>query len=148
APRRGDRGLSGRAGESRPGRRRPLLRRGTVPTGRPPRRRRVARVGDRALHRRRCPGTGHHARDARSRTSMTPATRALTVVVPIDGSVSDLAELLKEIHDDLDGNPILHPEDLPDTHFTRFVIVEDPKKELDPLLVWESNFDGKIDEYA
>ena len=38
--------------------------------------------------------------------------------------------------------------DLPDTHFTRLVIVDDDdKQELPSLLAWESNHDGATDDY-
>src|SRR5262249_32583454 len=37
--------------------------------------------------------------------------------------------------------------DLPDTHFMRFVIVDDPRGELPALLAWESNHDGPAAEY-
>jgi hypothetical protein len=68
---------------------------------------------------------------------------ALTVVAEIDpGRRALLEERLAAIATDL-----ALPASLPDTHFTRFVIVDDAAKELAPLLVWESNHDGETLAY-
>jgi hypothetical protein len=44
-----------------------------------------------------------------------------------------------------DDNGHFRPGALPDTHFTRFLLIEDA--ELAPLLAWESNFDGEPADY-
>lgn len=79
---------------------------------------------------------------------MRAATQALTVVAPIDPARRGaLGDLLAAIAGDLDGNAVFAPGTLPDTHFTRFVIIEDPRAELPALLVWESNHDGALADY-
>jgi hypothetical protein len=66
-------------------------------------------------------------------------THALTVIAEIDHARR--AELEAAI-----GR--FKASDLPDTHFTRLVIVDDDdKKELPALLAWESNHDGEVDDY-
>jgi hypothetical protein len=76
-----------------------------------------------------------------------PATQALTVFAEIAPARRlELERLLAQIHDHLDDNAVLRPGELPDTHFTRFVIIDDAK--LPALLCWESNHDGKRDDYA
>lgn len=103
----------------------------------------------------------------------TYASRALTVAAELvadDEAVAELRGRLQVIHDDLLGdnagkprpaldaasgrpvvNTIFRPAQLPDTHFTRLVIVDDPRGPADdklPLvLVWESNHDGAPADY-
>jgi hypothetical protein len=103
----------------------------------------------------------------------TYASRALTVAAELvaDGErVERLQRTLEIIKGDLIGdnvhknepdldalsgeahvNTIFRPAGLPDTHFTRFVIVDDASgpddNRLPPMLVWESNHDGPTDEY-
>jgi hypothetical protein len=81
---------------------------------------------------------------------MLDATRALTVLAelapgPMPRALLDhrLAQIAAGLHD----NPVFRPGDLPDTHFTRFVIIDDPRGELPPLLAWESNHDGTTADY-
>ena len=81
---------------------------------------------------------------------MRTATQALTVIAELDPSPGARALLdhrLAVIAHDLEHNPIFRPNALPDTHFTRFVIIEDPRGELPPLLAWESNHDGRTVDY-
>ncbi|HEX8111381.1 MAG TPA: hypothetical protein VF516_26810 [Kofleriaceae bacterium] len=80
---------------------------------------------------------------------MLDATQALTVLAEIvPGPPRALLEQrLAVIAADLDGNPIFRPCDLPDTHFMRLVIVDDPRGEFPALLAWESNHDGRAAEY-
>lgn len=76
---------------------------------------------------------------------MFDATQALTVLAEIDPAAGRRALLerrLAEIAHDPEHNAIFRPGDLPDTHFMRFVIIDDPRRELAPLLAWESNHDG------
>jgi hypothetical protein len=107
----------------------------------------------------------------------TYASRALTVAAELvadDERVDELRRVLAVIHDDLVGtntdpervaqqrsaldaagqpvdNDIFLPARLPDTHFTRFVIVDDqrgpPDNKLPLVLVWESNHDGAAVDY-
>ncbi|NVB78213.1 MAG: hypothetical protein HOV81_07455 [Kofleriaceae bacterium] len=77
---------------------------------------------------------------------MRTATQALTVIAEIDpGHRELLDDRLAAIAADLERNPLFRPRDLPDTHFMRFVVVED--RELPALLVWESNHDGDTMPY-
>jgi hypothetical protein len=80
---------------------------------------------------------------------MRDATQALTVIAEISAGPprAVLQQRLAAIAADLDGNPIFRPCDLPDTHFMRFVIVDDPRGELPALLAWESNHDGRAADY-
>lgn len=95
------------------------------------------------------------------------ASRALTVSAELVANsrvVEELKSTLQEIHDDLVGDnagkdrPVMQadgktpvtnltfrPNQLPDTHFMRFVIIEDPR--LPALLVWECNHDGGARDY-
>lgn len=73
---------------------------------------------------------------------MRSATQALTIVAEIADRTL-LQARLDAIADDLGGNEVFRPCDLPDTHFMRFVIIKDD--ELPWLLAWESNHDG--DDY-
>jgi hypothetical protein len=76
------------------------------------------------------------------------ATQALTVLAEIaPGSRALLEHRLAVIAADLDGNPIFRPCELPDTHFMRLVIIDDPRGELPALLAWESNHDGRAAAY-
>jgi len=77
---------------------------------------------------------------------MLDATQALTVVAEIDQRRRvDLDQRLAAIADDLAHNEVFRPGELPETHFMRFVIVED--RELPALLVWESNHDRAARDY-
>ncbi len=111
----------------------------------------------------------------------TYASRALTVAAEIDGDVklATLRETLRTIGIDVVGqntdprrvelgtavlhasgeavhNTVFRPDHLDDTHFMRFVIVDDtdangkpkvPSNPLPPLLLWECNHDGKPRDY-
>ena len=77
-----------------------------------------------------------------------PATQALTVIAEIDPAQrARLDDRLTAIRASLAGNDVFRPGDLPDTHFTRFVIVDDREDELPALLAWEVNHDGTAAEY-
>jgi len=80
---------------------------------------------------------------------MLDATQALTVLaeIPPRGSRALLEQRLAAIAHDLDGNPIFRPCELPDTHFMRFVIIDDPCGEFPALLAWETNHDGRAPDY-
>ena len=80
---------------------------------------------------------------------MLDTTQALTVLAEVaDGPPRALLERrLAEIARDLEGNAIFCPGALPDTHFMRFVIIDDPHRELPALLAWETNHDRRTDEY-
>ena len=72
---------------------------------------------------------------------MLDATQALTVVAEIDPARRALLdERLAAIANDLAGNVVFRPHELPHTHFMRFVIVEQDG-ELPALLAWEVNHD-------
>ncbi|KAB2889627.1 MAG: hypothetical protein F9K40_19700 [Kofleriaceae bacterium] len=111
----------------------------------------------------------------------TYASRALTVAAELDGDdkVARLRETLETIGTDVVGenprperiargravldeagapvrNEIFRPAQLDDTHFMRFVIVDDtlpdgtpkvPDNRLPPMLVWECNHDGDPRDY-
>jgi signal transduction histidine kinase len=79
------------------------------------------------------------------------ATQALTIVAEIDPARRVVLEhRLAAIATDLEGNTVFRPGSLPDTHFTRFVIIDDdapaPHTQA-PLLGWESNPDGREADY-
>lgn len=80
---------------------------------------------------------------------MLHATQALTVLAEVaDGPARALLDRrLAQIACDLAGNAVFRPGELPDTHFMRFVIIDDPRGELPALLAWESNHDGRADDY-
>jgi hypothetical protein len=79
---------------------------------------------------------------------MLDATQALTILAEIaPASRVTLEQRLTDIAKDLEHNPIFKPGDLPDTHFMRFVIIDDPRKDFPPLLAWESNHDGLAADY-
>src|SRR3954454_4292937 len=80
---------------------------------------------------------------------MRDATQALTVLAEISPGPPRalLQQRLAAIADDLDGNSIFRPCDLPDTHFMRLVIIDDPRGEFPALLAWESNHDRPAAEY-
>jgi hypothetical protein len=79
---------------------------------------------------------------------MRDATRALTVIADIVPETRALLEhRLATIAADLDGNAIFRPRELPDTHFMRLVIIDDPRGELPAFLAWETNYDGRAAEY-
>ena len=79
---------------------------------------------------------------------MLSATQALTMIAEIDPARRDeLVARLATIGADVRHNTIFRPAELPDTHFTRFVIVDDEQGELPALLAWESNHDGRAGDY-
>src|SRR5512140_1037227 len=81
---------------------------------------------------------------------MLEATQALTVLAEIaPGPVprARLDDRLAQIACDLDHNTVFRPGELPDTHFMRFVIIDDPRGELPSLLAWETNHDGRAPDY-
>jgi len=81
---------------------------------------------------------------------MLDATQALTVLAELDpspGKRALLEQRLAVIAADLDGNHLFRPGTLPDTHFMRFVIIDDPRGELPSLLAWETNHDGRAAAY-
>jgi hypothetical protein len=79
---------------------------------------------------------------------MWSATAALTVIAEIDPTRrEELVARLATIGNDVKRNAIFRPAELPDTHFTRFVIVDDERGELPALLAWESNHDGSAGDY-
>lgn len=80
---------------------------------------------------------------------MRRASTPLTVLAEIDPARRlELEERLGNIHH---GTDVFRPEYLPNTHFTRFVIIDDPTppagERLPALLAWECNHDGAIEEY-
>lgn len=78
---------------------------------------------------------------------MLDATQALTVIAPIDPAKrKTLDERLAAIADKPKTNDIFRPQDLPYTHFMRFVVIEGDG-ELPALLAWESNHDRVADTY-
>jgi hypothetical protein len=81
---------------------------------------------------------------------MLDATQALTVLAELAPGPTPRALLdhrLAEIAADLEGNAVFRPGELPDTHFMRFVIIDDPRGELPSVLAWESNHDGFTADY-
>src|SRR5258705_1569241 len=89
------------------------------------------------------------ARDAVAGSAAVTAGRPLTIVAPItDGMRDELAGKLAQIRDGITTNAVLQPAALPDTHFTRWLILADPHPEPHrDLLVWETNHDGDPLEY-
>jgi hypothetical protein len=79
---------------------------------------------------------------------MRSATQALTVLAEIaPDRRAELDARLREIHTQREHSAVFWPGQLPDTHFTRFVIVDDPRHDFPPLLAWESNHDGWSRDY-
>lgn len=81
---------------------------------------------------------------------MLDATQALTVLAELDPGPVPRALLdhrLAVIAEDLERNPVFRPGELPDTHFMRFVIIDDPRGELPSFLAWETNHDGRAADY-
>lgn len=56
-----------------------------------------------------------------------------------------LRGVLREIEDDLDGNPVVRFGDSPHTHFARFVILSDADN--GPRLLFTGGFDGELGPY-
>jgi hypothetical protein len=78
------------------------------------------------------------------------SSRALTVVAEIANAAEHehLVQRLNQIRDDVVGNPVLQPATMPDTHFTRWLILRDRHADPHPdLLIWESNHDGETLDY-
>jgi len=79
---------------------------------------------------------------------MRDATQALSVLAEIaPGARALLEQRLAAIAADLDGNRVFRPGELPDTHFMRFAIIDDARREFPALLAWESNHDGRAAAY-
>src|ERR1700755_3159322 len=78
---------------------------------------------------------------------MWHATQALTVLAEVTAQRAVLEQRLAAIAHDLAGNAIFCPGALPDTHFMRFVIVDDPRGEPPAPLAWETNHDGRAAAY-
>jgi hypothetical protein len=81
---------------------------------------------------------------------MLDATQALTILAELDPGPFPRALLehrLAAIAADLEHNPVFRPGDLPDTHFMRFAIIDDPRGEFPSLFAWESNHDGYAADY-
>ena len=82
---------------------------------------------------------------------MNPPCQALTVVAPLENvpdRLRELRDLLARTQKELRNQPApFDPSKLPDTHFTRFLVIEDRDPEIAPLLVWESNHDGRTRDY-
>ena len=79
---------------------------------------------------------------------MRDATQALTVLAEIaPGARALLEQRLAAIASHLDTNPVFRPGELPDTHFMRFAIIDDARREFPALLAWESNHDGAAAAY-
>jgi hypothetical protein len=78
---------------------------------------------------------------------MFDATQALTVFAEINPDRrAALDSRLITIANDLDTNPLFRPHELPHTHFTRFVVIQQDG-ELPALLAWETNHDRSAYEY-
>lgn len=81
---------------------------------------------------------------------MRSATRALTILAEIVDR-ERLGDRLIDINADHDGNRWFHVGKLPNTHFTRFVIIDDKCDDgtnlLPAMLAWEVNYDGDADAY-
>ncbi|HEX2690003.1 MAG TPA: hypothetical protein VHN14_25480 [Kofleriaceae bacterium] len=81
---------------------------------------------------------------------MLDATQALTILAELAPGPFPRALLehrLARIANDLEHNEVFRPSDLPDTHFMRLVIIDDPRGEFPSLLAWESNHDGRAPVY-
>lgn len=81
---------------------------------------------------------------------MRSATRALTILAEI-ADRERLGDRLIDINADHDGNRWFRVGKLPNTHFTRFVIIDDRCDDgtnlLPAMLAWEANYDGDEDAY-
>jgi hypothetical protein len=81
---------------------------------------------------------------------MRSATRALTILAEIVDR-ERLGDRLIDINADHDGNRWFRVGKLPNTHFTRFVIIDDKCDDgtnlLPAMLAWEVNYDGDEDAY-
>lgn len=67
------------------------------------------------------------------------------------GCEDTLRDLLHDIGHDIRGNPHVRFPDSPNTHFARYVIIPGDMpagSDLEPHLVFSSNFDGDFDTYA
>ncbi|HEX4422249.1 MAG TPA: hypothetical protein VH165_30260 [Kofleriaceae bacterium] len=80
---------------------------------------------------------------------MRSATQALTVLAELapGEARARLDHRLAEIAAAPATNRWFRPHELPDTHFMRFAIIDDPRGELPPLLAWECNHDGYAADY-
>ena len=71
------------------------------------------------------------------------ATQPLTVLAEIEPARAQaLPGILETVAVDLAAQL-----DLPDTHFMRLLIIDDAQRQLAPILAWESNYDGPLDDY-
>ncbi len=78
---------------------------------------------------------------------MRSATQELTIFAEIDQAQRpELDRRLAKIAADLEGNDVFRPSSISDTHFMRFVIIDDPV--LPALLAWEINHDGDAHTYV
>jgi hypothetical protein len=79
---------------------------------------------------------------------MLSASQALTIFAEIDRDKRALLDArLKQIGDHPRKNTLFRPGELPDTHFTRFLVIDDERGELPAVLAWEANHDGYRDDY-
>ena len=66
-------------------------------------------------------------------------------------AIHDLKAVLAEINRDIDGNNIMPFKKMNDTHFARFVILEEVTDEkgrnIQPKLIFSSNFDGSLETH-
>ncbi len=81
---------------------------------------------------------------------MRRASSPLTILAEIDPAMR--ATLVKRLESIQAGDDELCLNELPDTHFTRFVIIDDDRSAGDDepfpaLLAWESNHDGAEEDY-
>ncbi len=78
--------------------------------------------------------------------------RAYTLRTEIKpGAINDLKAVLSEIDRDVDGNDIFPFKKMNDTHFARFVIIEEDTDEkgqtIPSYLIFSSNFDGELERH-
>ncbi len=76
---------------------------------------------------------------------MLDATQALTVIAELDPDRVDALVAALDLIEAGATGAAFDKSGLPDTHFTRFVVIQD--NQLSPLLVWESNHDGITEPY-
>src|SRR5215217_4023776 len=90
----------------------------------------------------------HRASAGSSREGGGMEQNALTVLVEIKpGEVEPLRRFLTEIGDDIEDNAHLRFRESRLTHFARLVIL-DPVPGFPPRLLFTSNHDGSLGEYA
>jgi hypothetical protein len=91
--------------------------------------------------------TGTATLGPRSRHAPSECGQALTIVARVRSKpgVDALRALLGEMGEDAARNPVVPFGRSPSTHFARWVLVDTPGTA--PLLAFESNFDGSVEEY-